>query len=210
MSVQIQSVGIPAGAPPNMPHSPVRYSPESPNHFSTRLEAAKSGLEWAWADFYRELSGPVKGYLASRGANDPEDLASETFLQVARNIQAFEGDEGSFRSWVFVIAHRRLLDSRRARERRPEVTTLAEPNPDSTGGDVEDEAIDLLVSDELRRAFEQLTDIQGDVLSLRILGRLTLEETAQILGKSVGAIKSAQRRGLIALQRRLDLEEVSR
>ncbi|HEU4916102.1 MAG TPA: RNA polymerase sigma factor [Acidimicrobiia bacterium] len=177
--------------------------------FAPTLEAAKDGEEWAWADLYREVAGPVKGYLASRGAMDPEDLTSETFLQVARNIHAFEGNETSFRSWVFVIAHRRLIDSRRARGRRPETTTLLEATADSTGGDVEEEALDSLVAEELLRAFEQLTDIQGDVLALRILGRLTLEETAQILGKRVGAIKAAQRRGLMALQQRLDFQGVT-
>jgi RNA polymerase sigma-70 factor (ECF subfamily) len=194
----------------DMPSSPQRYSERSPEDFGTRLDAAKSGRDWAWADLYRELAGPVTGYLASRGATDPEDLASETFLQVARNIDGFEGDEASFRSWVFVIAHRRLLDSRRAGQRRPVTTTLTDVAVDSSGGDVEAEALENLVSAELSAAFEQLTDIQGDVLALRILGRLTLEETAQILGKRVGAIKAAQRRGLIALQQRLDLEEVTR
>jgi RNA polymerase sigma-70 factor (ECF subfamily) len=192
-----------------MPSSPQRYSERSPEDFATRLDAAKSGREWAWADLYRELAGPITGYLASRGATDPEDLASETFLQVARNIDGFEGDEASFRSWVFVIAHRRLLDSRRAGQRRP-VTMALTDVADSTGGNVEEEALEGLVSAELSAAFEQLTDIQGDVLALRILGRLTLEETARALGKRVGAVKAAQRRGLIALQQRLDVEEVTR
>jgi RNA polymerase sigma-70 factor (ECF subfamily) len=111
---------------------------------------------------------------------------------------------------VFVIAHRRLLDARRRRQRRPEVTSLAESIADSSGGDVEEEALDGLIADELRDAFGQLTDIQGDVLALRILGRLTLEETAQALGKRVGAVKAAQRRGLVALRQRLDLEGVTR
>jgi RNA polymerase sigma-70 factor (ECF subfamily) len=187
-----------------------RYSSTSRENFSTRLEAAKSGRDWAWADLYRELAGPVTGYLASRGATDAEDLASETFLQVARNIHSFDGDEASFRSWVFVIAHRRLLDSRRSRNRRPETLAWTETTPDSTGGDVEEEALESLISEELQDAFKGLTDIQGDVLALRILGRLPLEETAQILGKRVGAIKAAQRRGLIALHQKLDVEGVTR
>jgi RNA polymerase sigma-70 factor (ECF subfamily) len=95
-------------------------------------------------------------------------------------------------------------------KRRPETTAWNDATPDSTGGDVEDEALEGLISEEIQHAFEQLTDIQGDVLALRILGRLTLEETAQILGKRVGAIKAAQRRGLIALQEKLDLEGVTR
>jgi RNA polymerase sigma-70 factor (ECF subfamily) len=193
-----------------MPSSSLDNPEPTSGDFAARLDAAKSGQEWAWADLYRELAGPVTGYLASRGAADPEDLASETFLQVARNIGSFQGDEQSFRSWVFVIAHRRLLDARRARGRRPQMTTLAESSADPSGGDVEEEALQHLVSDEMRRVFDQLTDIQADVLALRILGRLTLEETAQILGKRVGAIKAAQRRGLIAVQQRLDLQGVTR
>jgi RNA polymerase sigma-70 factor (ECF subfamily) len=192
-----------------MPSSAQRHSERSPKDFATRLEGAKSGREWAWADLYRDLAGPVTGYLASRGAAEPEDLASETFLQVARNIQGFEGDEASFRSWVFVIAHRRMLDARRAGQRRPITTSLSDAAVEPADGDVEVEAIEGLVSSELHAAFEQLTDIQGDVLALRILGRLTLEETAQALGKRVGAVKAAQRRGLLALQRILDLEGVT-
>src|SRR5664279_5241415 len=90
--------------------------------FATILTAARHGEEWAWAAIYRDLVGPVTGYLASRGAADPEDLASETFLQVARGLANFEGDEAAFRSWVFVIAHRRMQDSRRSAMRRPRRT----------------------------------------------------------------------------------------
>ena len=178
--------------------------------FAATLRAAKQGADWAWADLYRGLAGPVTGYLASRGAAEPEDLASETFLQVARNIQGFDGDEAAFRSWVFVIAHRRLIDYRRARGRRPATTPLTELETSHSGGDVEDEAVSQLVTVEMQAAFEKLTDIQRDVLALRIIGHLTLEETAEVVGKRVGAVKAAQRRGLLAVREHLELERVSR
>jgi RNA polymerase sigma-70 factor (ECF subfamily) len=178
--------------------------------FEATLEAAKAGAESAWAALYRDLAGSVIGYLASRGAREPEDLASETFLQIARNIQGFVGGEAAFRSWVFVIAHRRLIDSRRAQGRRPPTAPLAVHEYNHSGGDVEDEALDRLVTVELRVAFEKLTEIQRDVLLLRIIGHLTLEETADAVGKRVGAVKAAQRRGLLALREHLDLERVSR
>lgn len=178
--------------------------------FEGTLQAAKQGADWAWAALYRGLAGPVTGYLASRGASEPEDLTSETFLQVARNIQGFEGDEAAFRSWVFVIAHRRLIDSRRARGRRPATKSLTDLETGHAGGNVEDEAVSHLVTREMQVAFEKLTDIQRDVLSLRIIGHLTLEETAEVVGKRVGAVKAAQRRGLLALREHLDLERVSR
>ena len=93
------------------------------DEFQTTLAAAKAGAEWAWADLYRDLAGTVTGYLRSRGAADADDLTSETFLQVARNIKSFDGDYQSFRSWVFVIAHRRLLDARRAGGRQPKTVS---------------------------------------------------------------------------------------
>jgi RNA polymerase sigma-70 factor (ECF subfamily) len=177
-------------------------------NFEPALTAAKSGAEWAWATLYRELAGPVTGYLASRGAPEPEDLAAETFLQVARNIQNFEGGEDAFRSWVFVIAHRRLIDIRRKRGRSPELTPLFDDDH-HPGGDVENEAIDRLATDDLRQALEMLTEDQRDVLSLRVIGNLSLEETAQVVGKRVGAVKALQRRGLIALRDHLEQNRVS-
>ena len=190
------------------PH-PIIANPRD-HDFDARLRAAKSGAEWAWAAIYRDLAGPVAGYLANRGATEPDDLTSETFLQIARNISTFEGNESAFRSWVFVIAHRRLIDSRRARQRRPETVALPDPTGGGAGGDVEEEALNHLTTVELQAAFQKLSESQSDVLGLRIIGQLTLEETASVLGKRVGAVKAAQRRGLLALAQHLNLDEVTR
>lgn len=182
--------------------------PPGQEAFASILDAAKSGGEWAWSAIYRDLWRPVVGYLASRGAAEPEDIASEVFLKIARNIHTFDGDETSFRSWVFVIAHRSLIDDRRHRSRRPETSEWTPDVGDS--GNVEDEAVDNLITRELLDAFESLTDAQRDVLALRMVGGLTLEQTAQVMGKRAGAIKALQRRALAALQQELDLTGVSR
>ena len=65
--------------------------------FDAVLAAAKQGQEWAWEELYRDLSGPIHGYLRGRGAADPEDAASETFLHVSQRIGGFEGDERAFK-----------------------------------------------------------------------------------------------------------------
>lgn len=178
--------------------------------FRSVLEAAKAGAEWAWASLYRELAGPVTGYLASRGAAEPEDVASEVFMKVASGIHTFEGDESSFRSWVFVIAHRRLIDERRYRGRRPDLTELPpESSSVSEGGNVEREAVDRLVTGELRAAFDDLTEGQRDVLALRMIAGLTLKQTAEIMGKKPNAIKALQHRAIASLADKLDLEDVT-
>lgn len=170
----------------------------------SRIEAAKQGAEWAWKEIYEELAGPVTGYLRSRGAPEPEDLSSEVFFRVARDIHRFEGDESKFRSWVFVIAHRRLIDARRADSRQP-TTIYEEPGEiDLAGGDVEEEVMSQLSEVRTQEILHTLTDDQRHVLVLRIIGDLSLEETASIMGKRVGAVKTLQHRALLAVKSRLE------
>jgi RNA polymerase sigma-70 factor (ECF subfamily) len=181
--------------------------PEQPrDSFSERLDAATRGQEWAWREIYESLAGQVTGYLRVRGAADAEDLANEVFLQVARNIRQFEGNEASFRSWVFVIAHRRLIDARRTLNRRP--VTVDEP-ADPVGGDVEHEALDRISRVRVEELLGQLTDDQRDVLALRIVADLPLAETARILNREIGAIKALQRRAVHSLKRLIDEGRVS-
>lgn len=170
--------------------------------FDSVLDAARAGGEWAWTQLYRDLSPVVLGYLRGQGAAEPEDLLGDVFVHIVRGLADFEGDEAGFRSWVFVIAHHRLQDERRRRIRRPE-----EPAPilDTTAPvDVAGEAMANISVDSVRQVLETLVPAQRDVLLLRILAGLTIDEIAQILGKRVGAVKALQRRGLQAVKRELD------
>jgi RNA polymerase sigma-70 factor (ECF subfamily) len=147
----------------------------------------------------------VVSYLRGQGANDPEDLASEVFVGVLRGLDRFEGDESAFRSWVLVIAHRRLLDERRRYCRRPADAT--EPARViglldlAARGNVEDEALNRLATERVLAALDTLTDDQRTVVLLHTLGDLSLPQIAQILGKRVGAVKSLHHRGLAAAAR---------
>ncbi len=172
-----------------------------------RLDLARSGDEDAWRSIYRDLSGPVTGYLAGLGVSDAEDLAGEVFLQVARDIYKFEGDESSFRSWVFVIAHRRAIDWRRALRRRP--ATSDQPLPELAGGDVEAEAMERVGTDRLVGLLDRLSEDQRDVIALRVIGDLSLEETATVVRKSVGAVKALQHRALRAMRVEIENGQVN-
>ena len=186
------------------------YRTNNTTLFGDMLDAAKVGNDSAWKSLYQGLAGPVTGYLASRGANDPEDLAGEVFLQVARDIHRFEGDETSFRSWVYVIAHRRLIDARRAETRRPKLAESFDVSSDDLpGGDVEIEAINKLALTKLHEILDALTENQRDVLALRVVADLSLEETAKVMGKRVGAIKAVQRRALLALRDQIEQGRVT-
>src|SRR3954463_3211548 len=109
--------------------------------FDDVLAAAQAGAAWAFETLYRNLSPVVTGYLRLHGAADPDDLASETFLGVFTGLAAFHGDEEALRSWVFTIAHRRLIDDWRRRSRRPELAPDPGDLTDHVGGDVEDDVL---------------------------------------------------------------------
>lgn len=173
--------------------------------FDDVLAAAQAGAGWAFTRLYDDLADVVTGYLRLRGATEPDDVASETFLAVFRSLGTFEGGEEQFRSWVFTIAHRRLLDEQRHWSRRPSTTELdRDLDPPCVEGP-EGEVVGWLQAEWLREVLDDLSATQRDVVLLRVVAGLTIEETAQVIGKRPGAVKQLQRRGLLKLH-----EELSR
>jgi len=177
--------------------------------FDKVLAAAQRGAPWAFERIFTALSPVVAGYLRGHGAAEPDDLASEVFVAVLRNVGRFVGDEAGFRSWVFTIAHRRLLDERRALARRPTTTSLREAHeiaaPDHDVGAIVEGTLQV---EWVRAVCDRLAPDQRDVLLMRLLGRLTIDEIAAALGKSSDAVKALQRRGFRAVGRILDSQEV--
>lgn len=172
--------------------------------FDDVLVAAQAGAGWAFEVLYRDLSPAVTGYLRMHGAAEPDDLASETFLGVFTGLAGFSGDEDALRSWVFTIAHRRLIDDWRRRSRRPQVTDDSGDLTLLPGGDAEDDALMRVGTEDVHRMCAGLPDDQRSVLLLRILADLTVEQVAGVMGRSVGATKALQRRGLRTLRERLE------
>ena len=172
--------------------------------FDGVLAAAQTGAAWAWDVLYKEFAGPVRGYLAARGAADPDNALGEVFLQVARNIKTFHGDEARFRSWLFMIAHHRLIDERRSRREELVEDEARFDVAAAPARSAEDDAVDNLTVEDIRRLLSTLSPAQQDVLTLRIVGGLTIAEIAEILGKRQGAVKALQRRGVETLRKRLE------
>lgn len=174
------------------------------------LAAAQSGQPRAFEQLYRALSPAVSRYLWLNGAADPESLTNEVFLGVFMGLVSFSGGEPEFRSWVFTIAHRRLIDDRRQLSRRP---ATAGYQPDSlngiSGGDAEDDAMGSLALDRIRDVLACLTPDQRRVLLLRLVADLTVDQVAEATGKTSSAVKSLQRKGLDGIRRRLDQQKVA-
>jgi RNA polymerase sigma factor (sigma-70 family) len=181
--------------------------------FDAVLAAARDGAPWALERMFTALAPAVTGYLRVQGSAEAEDLTSEVFVAILRNLRNFQGDEAGFRSWVFTIAHRRLLDERRRRARRPPPESLTDRadalERESPAADDVEGAIDRSLGAERVRALcDRLVPDQRDVLLLRLLGDLSIEQIAGALGKTNGAVKALQRRGLAAVGRLLEREGV--
>ena len=172
--------------------------------FDDVLCAAQAGAAWAFEVLYRDLAPSVTGYLRLHGAAEPDDLASETFIGVFTGLSGFTGDEAALRAWVFTIAHRRLVDDWRRRSRRPQVSDDPGDLTELCGGDVEDDALVGFGTATVQQLCAGLPDDQRSVLLMRILADLTVEQVAQAIGRSVGATKALQRRGLRTLRGRLE------
>jgi RNA polymerase sigma-70 factor (ECF subfamily) len=188
-----------------------RVAPSGGETFDLVLDAAQLGAGWARTRLYELLAPAVAGYLRAQGMREAEDMTSEVFLAVFTRLARFGGTEGQFRSWVFTIAHHKVVDDRRRRSRRPEPDPLdAAHEHVAAVAAAEDEALGNLGGERVRALLDNLTADQRDVLALRILADLSIEHVAGVLGKPPGSVKALQHRALEALRRQLEREGVSK
>ena len=174
------------------------------------LAAAREGAECAWREIYADLAPGVLGFLRARGACDPEGLTGEVFVQIVRDLDRFEGNWRAFRAWTFTIARNRLLDERRSEARR-RLEPLIEAEAELEGpADVEHDAFARLGLERVIEVLATLSPAQRDVVLLRVVGDLSIEEVARVLGKRQGAIKQLQHRGLATVRRSFEHEAVAR
>src|SRR5690606_2824845 len=110
----------------------------------------------------------VASYLRWNGCSDTDSMTNEVMAQVHRRLNGFTGEGAAFRSWVFTIAHHRMVDDRRKIGRRP-VIAGAEVGEESEVGDAEEDAWVSLGNDRMRELIESLSPDQRDVLMLRIV-----------------------------------------
>jgi RNA polymerase sigma-70 factor (ECF subfamily) len=183
----------------------------SPEAFDTVLAAARSGDGWAVEHLYAALAPAVAGFFRLQHAAEPDDLTSEVFVGVLRNLRSFRGGEADFRAWVFTIAYRRLADARRAAGRSPVIESLeTASDPPAPDVDVEADVDRLLATERVRSLCATLPDGQRDVLLLRLVARMTVAEVAAATGRSPGAVKALQRRGLAVVAGAVDHEGAGR
>jgi RNA polymerase sigma-70 factor (ECF subfamily) len=173
--------------------------------FERRLAGAQTGAEWALAALYRESHPSLLRYLRAQAPVDGEDIASQVWIEAASGLVRFSGDEADFRRWLFTIARRRLIDFRRREGRRRAV--LASLEDASASPDPQAQALDASETEIALKLLASLPPKQAEVVFLRVLAGLEVEDVALMLGKTRGAVRVLQHRALTTLREQLMKEQ---
>lgn len=171
--------------------------------FASVLAAAQTGARWACTQLWVEYSPVVAAFLRARGSREPDDLTSEVFLAVFDSLRDFRGDRAAFRSFVFSIAYRRLVDEFRMRARRGDTAPLTDSDDPRRASSAEEVAEARLGDRAALALLDALSPDQRDVMVLRIVADLTVEQVAEVLDKRVGAVKALQRRAIENLRKKV-------
>jgi RNA polymerase sigma-70 factor, ECF subfamily len=166
-------------------------------NFEAILAAARCGDEQAFAILWRELQPALLRYLRVVAPAACEDLASDTWLEVARGLGRFQGSEAGFRSWVFTVARHRMVDLRRREARQPVIPVPPESLPEQSGtGDAADAALQAISTRAALALIAALPPDQAEVVTLRIVAGLDVAQVAAIVGKRAGTVRVLSHRGL--------------
>jgi RNA polymerase sigma factor (sigma-70 family) len=177
--------------------------------FPAVLAAAQTGAAWAFRIIFDAFSPTIASYFRARGMRDVDDLTSEVFVSVFTGLGRFDGGEGDLRSWMFTIAHRRYVDELRRLARTAPTVAYDEALDGRTEVSAEDAAMVRAAETGVHAMLATLPPDQRDVLALRVVADLTLEQTARLLAKTEGAVKQLQRRALANLHKTILAEGVT-
>ncbi|MDX3236401.1 RNA polymerase sigma factor [Streptomyces sp. ME03-5709C] len=169
------------------------------------IRRARGGDETAFAVVYREVHPMLLGYLRGLVGDEAEDVASETWHDIVRDLEGFRGDGQAFRGWAAAIARHRALDHIRRVRVRPRTTSLEDRVTEPVT--LEDAGGSALENLSTRRALDLIAGLpqdQAEAVLLRAVVGLDAPTAAKVLGKRPGAVRTAAHRGLKRLAERLD------
>lgn len=196
-----EEFGVSDNKPP-----PISGHPPEPKDLSAAVSAAQDGDPEAFQSVFRALQPGLLRYLYVLVGNEAEDVASETWLHVVRDLDGFRGDADGFRGWLVTVGRNRALDHLRRQRRRPQ-----------TSGVPMDHLADLPGGDDTTRAalggfrtgtalglMAALPRDQAEAVLLRVVMDLDADSAARVLGKRPGAVRMAAQRGLRKLAKLLE------
>ncbi|MBD0696114.1 RNA polymerase subunit sigma-24 [Streptomyces sp. CBMA123] len=175
------------------------------------VRAAQEGDEQAFRLLFRTVQPGLLRYLRvlvggrPEDVQDAEDIASETWLQIARDLRGFSGDGDGFRGWAATVARNRAMDHLRARRRRPVADLPFEYLVEQAAGDdTARAALATVGTADALALISRLPRDQAEAVLLRVVMELDAESAARVLGKRAGSVRMAAHRGLRRLAKLLD------
>ncbi|GAA2995234.1 RNA polymerase sigma factor [Streptomyces fulvorobeus] len=168
------------------------------------VERAQQGDEEAFAVAYRRVQPGLLGYVRGLVGEDAEDVTSDAWLEIARDLGRFRGDGAGFRGWTARIARNRALDHLRKQKRRPRTTLIEQDVLQLPGGyDTAVAALEALSTEAALEIIGTLPREQAEAVLLRVVVGLDGAATARVLGKRPGAVRTSAYRGLKRLAEQL-------
>jgi RNA polymerase sigma-70 factor, ECF subfamily len=169
------------------------------------VERAQAGESEAFGRLYDHYADTVYRYIYYRvgGRATAEDLTSETFLRALRRIGTFTWQGRDFGAWLVTIARNLVADHFKSSRFRLEVTTGEMLDANEVERSPEDSVLESLSNAALLTAVRKLNPQQQECVTLRFLQGLSVAETARVMGKNEGAIKTLQYRAVRTLARLL-------
>ena len=180
---------------------------ERDDELGLAVDRAQRGDEDAFAVAYRMVQPGLLGYVRGLVGEDAEDVASDAWLEIARDLGRFRGDGAGFRGWTATIARHRALDHLRKRQRRPRTALLEQDILQFPGGyDTADAALETLSTEMALELIGGLPREQAEAVLLRVVVGLYGPAAARVLGKRTGAVRTSAYRGLRRLARQVNPE----
>jgi RNA polymerase sigma factor (sigma-70 family) len=165
---------------------------------------ARHGDDSAFGIVYQEIHPMLLGYLRGLVGDDADDVASETWHDIVRDLRAFRGDGLSFRAWAAAIARHRAVDHLRKIAVRPRTSELdARTTEPATLLDAEAVVLENLSTEHALSLIAELPQDQAEAVLLRVVLGLNGPMAAKVLGKQAGAVRTASHRGLKRLAERI-------
>lgn len=190
---------------PEQVTAPVRRAWAQPVDLSAAVHAAQRGDEDAFRVIYRAVQPGLLRYLRVLVGEDAEDIASEAWLQITRDLTSFRGDADAFRAWAVTITRHRALDHLRRLRRRPALRVPVEQLEERPGDyDTAGSALDALTTDAALALIVRLPHDQAEAVLLRVMMGLDAQTAGRVLGKRAGAVRTASYRGLRKLAKLLE------
>ncbi|MFD5115687.1 RNA polymerase sigma factor [Streptomyces sp. NPDC058391] len=181
-----------------------RRAPVCDVELGLAVSRAQQGDEEAFAIAYRLVHPGLLGYMRGLVGDDAEDVASDAWLEIARDLKRFRGDGAGFRGWTATIARHRALDHLRKQKRRPRTSLIERDVLELPGrADTADAVLESISTQWALGQIARLPPDQAEAVLLRVVVALDGPATARVLGKRPGAVRTAAYRGLRRLAEQL-------